>query len=822
VSKRKRKQQRKPRPSQGSRQHQQPSPELQKTLNRADDLIAQGHAQAAIDLLEPLLASHPRVAKLHYYVGYAHAETGDPWGALTACERAMELSQDPGYWLPLALLYLDLELNAHALHAFRQVLKRPADIPTIGDMREVVASLEQSILVVTHELGISASQVEQGLRHMEDGLRALHGHDFPACIAANRRAIKLLAGWPPPRNNLSLALFHSGQPEKAIATARQMLAQSPDNVQALSNAIRFLAWTGRETEARALWPQLKGITPLDSSERLKMAEAAAILNQDELVYQLLKPLDHPRAAREQTPAASWWVQFFLAVAEVNTGRRAARRRLRALQDDAPWAGDLLAALEAGKPGPGWADRFPYYHSSELLPSQRVQEFIQLASREDEMPPQRFRSQVARFAARFPQIVLMAEKMIWEDDEPTGGLAILATVATPALHAALRRFGLSQAGEDQDRMQALVSLMQAGEITQDDTLRVWSDGQWREVQLRQYEISDEPTTRYAPEVAELLNQAMRAFQQDDYEQAEHLFRHALALDPGAKEAYNNLGTIYARRGEHEQAKEMYRAVLEIDPTYAFPRCNLAAYLLDEDDIEGAEAMVEPLADVARLRPQEAAFYSYTEARILIHREEYDAARRALQVALEFHPDYGPAQDLLERLDAATSLETGYEIYLEERRKRDRARRARLQTKLSISQPSVSEALSIYTKEALTAMARVVLLWGGWSGLRKAELLQRIIERLQDPDNLERIVTDLHERERAALRQVLAHGGHMPWRDFDAEYGNDLGESPYWIYHKPETVMGRLRLRGLLVEATVDDELLLTVPTELRHALSDLLG
>jgi tetratricopeptide (TPR) repeat protein len=372
------------------------------------------------------------------------------------------------------------------------------------------------------------------------------------------------------------------------------------------------------------------------------------------------------------------------------------------------------------------------------------------------------------------------------------------------------------------MQALSNLVQAGEITQDETLRVWGGGEWREVQVRQYEISDEPESPYTPEVAELLDQALHVFQQDDQERAEQLFRRALALDPRAKEAYNNLGAIYAHRGEHERAREMFQAALEIDPTYVFPRGNLASYLLDEDDVAGAEAMLAPLVDVTRLRPQEMAYYSYIQARLLIQQEKYDVARRTLQAAVQISPDYEPAQNLLSRLERNISRQKNWESFMKQQQKRDQAKRARLQAKISTSEPGLSDVLSAYSKDALTEMARVVLPWGGWSGLRKAELIQRIVAGLDDRDILERVVDNLNDDERAALRQVLASGGNMLWCDFDARYGNDLEESPYWQWHEPETTMGRLRLRGLLAEATVDGELLIVVPSELRPALQDILG
>ena len=82
----------------------------------------------------------------------------------------------------------------------------------------------------------------------------------------------------------------------------------------------------------------------------------------------------------------------------------------------------------------------------------------------------------------------------------------------------------------------------------------------------------------------------------------------------------------------------------------------------------------------------------------------------------------------------------------------------------------------------------------------------------------MVGSLEDSERAALHEVLDRGGTMPWAELDARYGNDLDESPYWNYHEPETVMGRLRLHGLLVETTVEGELLVAVPVELRKLLT----
>jgi hypothetical protein len=108
------------------------------------------------------------------------------------------------------------------------------------------------------------------------------------------------------------------------------------------------------------------------------------------------------------------------------------------------------------------------------------------------------------------------------------------------------------------------------------------------------------------------------------------------------------------------------------------------------------------------------------------------------------------------------------------------------------------------------------------LRKAELVNRLAEGLAELANVARMVEELRDEERDALGRVLDHGGHMPWQSFDAEFGNDLDESRYWQWHEPQSTMGRLRRCGLLAETTVDGELLVVVPLELRQTLKEALS
>ena len=352
MSKRKRGRKRSPRSGQRPRGRRQHQAELQKYLDQAGDLLDLDRPQEAVELLEPLLDAYPPVAELHYYLGHAYVKIGDLWLGLEEYERAMGLGRNPGYWYPLAVVYANLKLNAHALRAFRQVLKHGVGDPTDDEIRQAIAWLEHDVLMVAQTLMLPMAQVERGLRHMEEGDRALQQGSYQVSIAANRRAIKLLGDWPPPRNNLSLALFHNGQPQEAVETARRVLAQYPENVQALSNAVRFLAWSGQEAEAQELWSRLRAVKPEEDDARLKAAEAGAVMHDDEAVYELLKPLEKTKGIRPDVPGLGQRAIQFLAIAEANLGKRGAQRRLRSLLPTMPWLGDLYTALVDGRPGPG--------------------------------------------------------------------------------------------------------------------------------------------------------------------------------------------------------------------------------------------------------------------------------------------------------------------------------------------------------------------------------------------------------------------------------------------------------------------------------------
>jgi tetratricopeptide (TPR) repeat protein len=161
-------------------------------LERAHALLEQEKAAEVVALLGPLVEEHPRSPDAHYLLGYAYAETGDPWGAIEEIERALALGGDRFYVLPLVGLYAGVGLRTHFTRAFRRARRWLADLPTFDAIQETVSTTEEEIAERADELGISIRQMEEGLYHMEEGERALSRNDWSAGISACRRSIRYL------------------------------------------------------------------------------------------------------------------------------------------------------------------------------------------------------------------------------------------------------------------------------------------------------------------------------------------------------------------------------------------------------------------------------------------------------------------------------------------------------------------------------------------------------------------------------------------------------------------------------------------------------
>ena len=132
-------------------------------------------------------------------------------------------------------------------------------------------------------------------------------------------------------------------------------------------------------------------------------------------------------------------------------------------------------------------------------------------------------------------------------------------------------------------------------------------------------------------------------------------------------------------------------------------------------------------------------------------------------------------------------------------------------------ALEEVLSRYNKNALVGMGKLIELPSPVTGLRKRELIVKIRSQLRRLDFLKHVISGLEPEERLALLDLMLKDGLMPLEEFAEKHGDDLEESPYWNWHPPETVMGRLKARGLIVEGSHGVSECILIPCELRPLL-----
>ena len=168
-------------------------------------------------------------------------------------------------------------------------------------------------------------------------------------------------------------------------------------------------------------------------------------------------------------------------------------------------------------------------------------------------------------------------------------------------------------------------------------RIWRDGAWRETELRGFTIGprqDRP--QYKAKVVKLMDEAQAATRAGQWAEAVALLRQVTELEPNAVEAFNNLAAALDMTGDREASKAMLERALTINPNYVFARVNLALKLIDQD-VDAAAAFLAPLEVLTTFTPEEFTFYQLGLARIAVARDDFEAARNLLRMALSVDPD-----------------------------------------------------------------------------------------------------------------------------------------------------------------------------------------
>jgi tetratricopeptide (TPR) repeat protein len=604
-------------------------------LEEAEGLLSEGRWGEAREVLEGLDERYPNRMEVLGGLLNVYAEVKDMARHQRTVERLVALSPpDPELTQVLASSYLLNFRPALALKTMREFVERWPEHEDAARVRNEIVSLSARMDEMLGQIG------EKG----EEGLEIAARHERVQSLldqgryAQGRRAaeelLKLRPNFVPVLNNLSLILFIEGQTEKAVAAAERVLEINPENFHALANLTRYLYLSGREEEAAERARRLKALKVESEDAWIKKAEALSCLGDDQGVEDVYR--EAARAGAIESP----FLHHLAAVAAMRLGReREARRRWREALKIAPGF-DLAEenledlALPAAERHAPWP-----FSMANWVPRKIIDGLIAGAPRGRRASEKAYKRATQTYVEKHPELLTVIRALLDRGD-PEGrefALRLALMAETPETLAALRDFALGRRGPDALRMEAANAASEAGFLPA-GSVRFWAQGEWREVQLMNFEIHDEAERRHAPAVERLCEEAAEALRDGDPGRAEAKLKRALELEPGAPDAMNNLALAYQMQGRAEESRALAREVHRLHPDYLFGVVAMARLHVQEGRLDEAEELLKPLLARRRMHVSELGALCGAQIELSVAQGREEAARSWLEMWKGADPDH----------------------------------------------------------------------------------------------------------------------------------------------------------------------------------------
>src|SRR3989344_2536025 len=155
-------------------------------------------------------------------------------------------------------------------------------------------------------------------------------------------------------------------------------------------------------------------------------------------------------------------------------------------------------------------------------------------------------------------------------------------------------------------------------------------------------ADLETNPYGTKINNAL--ALHYRDKEDYERAVQYASKAIELASRNHNAYENLGTISAYKGNYDEAIKLYKKSIEISPDFYLAHNNLGLVYANIGKFDEA---IKEMKESIRLNPYESDYY-YNLALIYGFNGDKDKARELLMKGLEIEPENQKIKDKLESL------------------------------------------------------------------------------------------------------------------------------------------------------------------------------
>jgi Flp pilus assembly protein TadD len=616
------------------------SGKLEAQLDKAENLIRRKQWAEANDLLATLQQQHPRQPDVLALRLELAVQTHDFRTHQAVCRRLIELRPDDAeLHMLLAGSYLATERPALALRTFQDFLKRWPNHPDAAEARRIIADVEPNFRQLLASIGLDgADALQLGAWHEEIQVHLEWG-EFAEVRRVAERLLTARPQFVPALNNLAESFAQEADYAQAAQTARRVLALGANNVHALANLTRYLYLSGQASEAEETAARLRTLTPSRSDEWVKVVQTLSCLGDDAGVEEMARRARESGKLSETDMAA--YAEHLVGVAAYRQGREAdARRHWKTALRHRPGFDLAQANLDdlrqpADKRHAAWP-----FEIDRWLPRNLQEALAQQLKRSE--GAKRDRSAAKRavdFLRKHPHVEKLLPILLDRGDPAgrTWALKLAQLAGTPALHAALRDFALSQRGPDEQRLEASRAAQEA-DVFPSGLVRMWMGGEWREVLLLSFEITEEPQRKHSPEVEELAYQAHEALFAEEGGRAESFLRRALELEPDKPDLLNNLAAAYMLQGRIDEGEQLIRQIHARFPDYFFGTIGAARLAVNAGQLDEATALLRPLLERKKFHTSEFTALAMAEIQLQLARGEREGARSWLQLWENTVPDH----------------------------------------------------------------------------------------------------------------------------------------------------------------------------------------
>lgn len=756
---------------------------------RATVLLSLGDDQEALRLMLEIKRKHPRFTALN---------------------------------LPLAMLYMDQELYAHALQASKLAI---SDRELTDEDRDSLEDLiEEAVSVIrlnASELGLTFETMQRACIFHEQALMALDENKLSEAENFFKEATKIIPQWNSPRNNRALVLYYLGKTKDAIAVLEEVLARDAEDAFAMKTLVTFHIGLDQPELAQDYASRLVAMSkkfPADSMEIEYVIMALALLEDTTTLWKIAKR--YLNAPTDHLFGRSWQC---LSVAAIRSGMWKDALKLIKKVDEAElspagkkYLDELEAIADQHQPHLPWMP--PGYPGADLFLHSKVMAEWDALSQDFSKPlTHSQKRKLDSFFQKYPFMVVAIKRLLWEENSHPFALQTLGQMGTPEADGEILRFALSQTGNQEARISAIMQLIQTGRYTGPKVVKIWNEdiNEWHDVELNTQRIGDiEPNAQ--PKTLALIEKATKS---KNPQEAVALLQKAIELEPTCPIAVFNLGVLLTQSGKTVEGEALIHRSVEIDPNYTFGHASIA---LSEAKLGHEQVALDHLEVVTRaefIAPETAVLANLAWVSLAIHKHNLKSARQHFDLAAKIDPEHRLLERYEKILKEAEEIDKMYGFIFELRRKSNlRSHQKLLKTPLT-AEMGLRACLEMNTKEMLVGSAR--FLRTSASG-KKGEIVSRLTELLLDIEFLQQTLDEnLEEKEREALQWMLETNGVRPWKEFVRKYGDDMEESTLWAYQEPESIPGRLRMSGLFYSGVLNGQKVAFIPADARLQLRKLL-